>query len=348
MVESTPYYPGGSKSRVTRAGAAVRASNPALEDLLVIEEWRAAHRAVLNTFQALLRNRTRGSGIVVAQRHKRRSTIFNKLKRHPKMELARMDDIAGCRLIFDSIADLDKFRSDFHAAKFLHKRRNEAEKYNYITKPKRTGYRGIHDIYEYDVQSINGKKLKGLFIEIQYRTFIHHAWATAVEVIGHVTSSQPKFQQGDRRYEEIMAIASEVLARVFEERTSCLPDMPALGLVSRFQQLDGELSFLSLLAGLNSVDQEISANRNVILIFRQEGELEVLSFRSATEALKTLFELEQENSGLDIVLVRADTSEQVRIAFRNYFSDAGDFVDYLKIGLESLVHTPKTEGSIGI
>ena len=141
-----------------------------------------------------------------------------------------------------------------------------------------------------------------------------------------------------------MAIASEILARVFEDRTSCLPDVSDLDLVWRFQKLDSELSFLSLLAGLNSVDQEISENRNVILIFQQECQLEILSYRSATEALKALFELEQKKSGLDIVLVRADTSEQVRIAFRNYFSDAGDFVDYLKTGLERLQHARDDKG----
>src|SRR6476620_6995562 len=102
MVEA-PTFPGGSKSRVNRAGENVRAGTPTEEDLAVIEEWRAAHRAVLNTFQAILRNRTRGTSVTVAQRHKRRRTIFDKLRGLSGMQLARMDDIAGCRLIFRDI-----------------------------------------------------------------------------------------------------------------------------------------------------------------------------------------------------------------------------------------------------
>lgn len=51
-------FPGGSKTRVTIAGKNIRAGFPTLDDLRVVEEWRAAHRAVLNTFQAILRNRT--------------------------------------------------------------------------------------------------------------------------------------------------------------------------------------------------------------------------------------------------------------------------------------------------
>ncbi|WP_233279541.1 nucleotidyltransferase family protein [Acidihalobacter yilgarnensis] len=126
-------FPGGSKSRVNRAGANVRAGVETPDDLRSIEEWRAAHRAVLNTFQASLRARTRDQSIVVAQRHKRRNTIFNKLRRLPKMELSRMDDIAGCRLIFESLDDLYRFRKQFHKAKFKHKRKNEIDKYDYIT-----------------------------------------------------------------------------------------------------------------------------------------------------------------------------------------------------------------------
>lgn len=107
-----------------------------------------------------------------------------------------MDDVAGCRLIFESIDDLIAFREEFHKAKFKHQRKNEKDKYDYIKTPKKTGYRGIHDVYSYDVNSKNGLKHKGLLVEIQYRTLVQHAWATAVEVVGFITESQPKFQEG--------------------------------------------------------------------------------------------------------------------------------------------------------
>ena len=80
-------YPGESKSRVNRAGDAVRAGMATPDDITVIERWRAAHRAVLNTFQAILRTRLRKANVTVAQRHKRRNTIFDKLQRIPGMQL---------------------------------------------------------------------------------------------------------------------------------------------------------------------------------------------------------------------------------------------------------------------
>ena len=322
-------FPGGSKSRVSRAGQAVRTGSPTLEDLAVIDEWRAAHRSVLNTFQAILRQRTRAPGVTVAPRHKRKQTIFGKLDRYPTMELARMDDVAGCRLIFPDIASLYKFRQRLHKAKFKHRLRNDIDKWDYIKGPKKTGYRGIHDVYEYDVNSEHGEGSKGLLIELQYRTNAQHAWATTVEVVGFVTQSQPKFQQGDRRYETIMAYASEMIARTAENTTSCFPDLSGADLLKQFLALDSELKFLDMLRGLNASKNAVSSSKNVILMFAEGKNLQVKTFRDAPEAMQALFILENENPGKDIVLVRADTSDEVRFAFKNYFSDATDFISLI-------------------
>lgn len=297
---------------------------------------RAAHRGVLNTFQAILRNRTRGTGISVAQRHKRKRTIFDKLRRFPGMKLARMDDVAGCRLIFKTTRELYAFRNTFNTARFNHQRRNELDKYDYIKGPKETGYRGIHDIYEYDVKSAVGKNLAGLNLEIQYRTLIQHAWATAVEVIGFITESQPKFQQGDKRYEYAMALSSEILARAHEASAGPFPNLADRELVANFLAVDRDIGLLKMLRGLSAANKDVSAKRNAILIFSRSGELEVRAFRDAPDALRALFDLEKQYPDQDIVLVRADTSEEVRLAFRNYFSDATDFIRLVEGGCAKL------------
>ncbi|CAI8817541.1 RelA/SpoT domain-containing protein [Pseudomonas sp. IT-P218] len=332
MSEVLPNFPGGSKSRVNAAGYTIRDQCPSGEDIRVIDEWRAAHRIVLNTFQASLRTRTRGKQIVVAQRHKRKNTIFNKLMRLPKMELSRMDDVAGCRLIFRSIKELYEFRDDFHKARFKHKRKNDTDKYDYIKRPKPTGYRGIHDVYTYDVRSKNGDQYRGLLLEIQYRTLVQHAWATAVEVIGFITESQPKFQQGDKRYEYCMALASEILSRAHEGHTGAFPEIDNGELLQRFEQVNEEIHLVRVLTGLNSSETVSTENRNSILIFNEDGSLEVKSFKEATDALRELFRLERDFPSLDVVLVKADTNEEIRMAFKNYFSDAKDFIRLLTEG----------------
>lgn len=330
------HFPGGSKTRVTKAGDRVRADLASEQDYAVIEEWRAAHRYVLNTFQSILRNRTRGRSITVAQRHKRKRTIFNKLRRIPGMNLVRMDDVAGCRLIFEDVASLRRFREEIHGARFRHKLRHAPEKYDYIASPKASGYRGIHDVYEYDVNSATGDLLNGLYIEIQYRTLIQHAWATAVEVVGLITESQPKFDQGDGRYREALALSSELLARAHEGLYGPLPHMADADVVGRFKDLDDDLSLLQTLRAVNQARGEITVHKNIILIWSEGGGLETLSFNDAGEAVRRLFDLENRYPDRDIVLVRASSTEAVRLAFRNYFSDAQEFIRLVDAACEKL------------
>jgi len=335
-------FPGGSKSKVNRAGDQVRAGTATSTELSIIDDWRAAHRNVLNTFQAILRTRTRQLPITVAQRHKRRNTILEKLARFPKMQLSRMDDVAGCRLIFESIGELHDFRNSFHKARFQHTRRNDTDKYDYIKHPKATGYRGIHDVYSYDVNSENGKDFKGLLVEIQYRTLVQHTWATAVEVIGYVTESQPKFEQGDTRYHEAMAIASEIMTRHFEKMKGPHADLSNRELVRQFRSFDRELKLLRTLSNLNAVDTEITTKKNAILLISSEGKLEVRSFRDATTAIQMLFDLEEQHPSTDVVLVRAESSEEIRLAFKNYFSDARDFVAMINEACQAFTPTRRS------
>jgi ppGpp synthetase/RelA/SpoT-type nucleotidyltranferase len=345
--EST--YPGGSKRRVSRAGDAVRKGVATPEDLAVIDTWRAAHRAVLNTFQSILRQRTRGTGIVIAQRYKRKYTIFDKLHRQPKMDLASMNDIAGCRLIFHNIDELHAFRNRLHKADFNHRLRNEPERYDYIAHPKDTGYRGIHDVYEYDVDSEYGKNYKGLFVEIQYRTFVQHSWATAVEVIGLITKNEPKFQRGDKRYERIMLLASEILARAHEGLSSYLSHMRDDDLVHEFLDLDEQLGVLNRMRRLNAKLSVVEpAERGDVLLMitdetQKEGSsdddlnpVKLIECRDGTEALRELFKYEKEHPGDNVVLVRAGSSGEMRTAFQNYFGDTTEFVRFIEQGCEKL------------
>lgn len=333
---SSPSFPGGSKNRVNKAGDNVRKKQVSMEDLFIIDTWRAAHRPVLNTFNVCFRRRTKKTEIVVAQRHKRNSTIIGKLVRFPQMQLARMDDVAGFRLIFPSIEKLYEFRNEFHKAKFNHLLRNEIDKYDYIKAPKQTGYRGIHDVYEYDVNSEAGRPLKGLLLEVQYRTLIQHSWATAVEVIGFITESQPKFEQGDKRYQHAMALGSEIIARSYEDSNGPFPEMENNDLVREFLEIENELSLLNTLGNLRAVKEHATADRNAILIFSKSAELEIRTYRKETDALIDLFKLEKEMPDNDIVLVKADRSEDIRLAFKNYFSDANDFVLLIKKGCQLL------------
>ena len=113
----TSIYPTASKKKVSRAAEKIRNSltngSPIpLDEEQIVENWRASHVHILNSWQATLRNRIGGKDIVFAQRLKRRNTIYDKLKRQPKMVFTRMHDIAGCRLIFKNEEDLHSYRNE--------------------------------------------------------------------------------------------------------------------------------------------------------------------------------------------------------------------------------------------
>jgi hypothetical protein len=163
-----------------------------------------------------------------------------------------------------------------------------------------------------------------------------HAWATCVEVVGFITENQPKFEQGDQRYQYIFRLASEVVSRAHERKRSSLLEMEDADVVSEFSKLDRQLNFMNMLKSLNAADRAIADRRNIILIFSEEDDLEIQSYDNATEALRSLFELEKTMPKKDIVLVRAASNEDVRVAFRNYFSDAREFISLVEEGCKRL------------
>jgi putative GTP pyrophosphokinase len=326
-------YPLHSKKRVSKAGAAVRHDAETPEDVDVIENWRASHNYVLNTFQATLRRHAREKNITVAQRLKRRSTIYDKLKRQPEMQLARMHDIAGCRLIFDTVGSLEETRHQIINSKFKHKLRNELTDYDYMTAPKSAGYRGIHDVYEYVSYSGTADNWNGLLIELQYRTKVQHAWATAVEIVGSLTGNEAKFDRGDEDHQQFFRLTSELLARHYEDRKSCVPVLSDKQVASEIRKIEKKIGVLRLLEGIHVSAEQLKEARNLILRMGPKGTLTVYGFTKTKTALERYFEFEEEEGQDDIVFVRGDTNEGIRSAFRNYFSDARDFTSLVRAAL---------------
>lgn len=357
-----PYEePRFSKGRVDRAGQRIGRPDEQPEDLIVLENWRASHANILNTFKTVLYNRAKDIDVQIAQRLKRRPTIIDKLKREPDMRLSRMHDIAGCRVIFDTIEDLYYFRNLIHTARFDHKRRGaEDDRWNYIENPKPSGYRGIHDVYTYHVEPKKGRAgekqpWNGLLVEIQYRTSIQHAWATAVELAGFITENDPKFDRGNQEFIDFFKVCSEILSRGFEGSFSCLPDYTNQQIIDLFWDLETKTHMIRLFSEIRRSEGSINLNGASILIFRyepdlfSENQLEVRNFETVNQAILEYNRLEEILSDkADIVLVGSRSGESIKSAYRNYFSDAQEFISLIQKGLEILemsdfVVTPEGE-----
>jgi ppGpp synthetase/RelA/SpoT-type nucleotidyltranferase len=149
--------------------------------LPIINNWRAAHSFPLNTFRINLNRGARSADqeSLTAQRIKRLSSISAKLQRFPKMKLSQMQDIGGCRAVLRSVDRVQALAAAYKVSGVKHKIVHTDD---YIESPAASGYRGIHLIWRY--HSDRSKDFNDLKIEMQLRSSLQHAWATAVETVG--------------------------------------------------------------------------------------------------------------------------------------------------------------------
>ena len=346
-------YPEYSKSMVNKAAKNIVASlNDGAtineKDELIIENWRASHTHVLNTWQVIFRQKVKNQkNIVFAQRLKRKNTIYDKLKRYPQMEFARMHDIAGCRLIFKDSKTLYDFIKHVHNSSFKHElKTNECK--DYIKYPKESGYRGVHDIYLYQTRNKNNtsNKWNGLSVEIQYRTIYQHAWATAVEVADSLMKCRTKFSEGDKKQYEFFQLASEIIARVYEKTHSCKANLSNQELVESFLAIENNISLLHRLKQLKAIHKADIFKKHTIIIFDviEDGTpcSKIITFDNFQHANKKYFDYEKQYPTSDIVLVSTNDkliSKSIQNAYRNYFADTTDFTEYVTNGIKQLTYT---------
>jgi ppGpp synthetase/RelA/SpoT-type nucleotidyltranferase len=179
--------PENSKSQVDRAGK-ILVSNS--QDWVayerahqIINNWRASHYYPLNTFKVTLRRKSLevDSDRLVAQRIKRLSSIEAKLLRFKTMQLSQMQDIGGCRAIVSTTEQVKELMKKYEKSDLKH---NLDDIDDYILLPKQSGYRSVHLLYKYNIDKVAPAIYNGLFIEVQIRSRLQHAWATAVETVG--------------------------------------------------------------------------------------------------------------------------------------------------------------------
>lgn len=313
----------------------------------MLDNWRASHLYVINTFQSSLRARRSrfigGDSVTIAQRLKRRPTIVDKLSRESGMSLSRMHDIAGCRLIFPDVESLLRFRSGVLSSRAAHEIVWDRNRYNYIESPKSSGYRGIHDVYKYNVGSTGGTSWNGLRLEIQYRTIVQHAWATAVEISDIVNSTRLKFSEANRDITRLFLLSSEILSRALEDLEGHLHDTPIRELIDEFENLEAELHAISRLRNLtSSAFQRFARTQKLFILVNytsgpNEGEFEAEGFPDNASAATRYSELEIElGDQADVVLVGSSQQDAIKLAYTNYFSDASGFISAIDKALATL------------
>jgi len=288
----------------------------------------------MNTFQATLRHKLKSidAKALVAQRLKRTPSIVNKLRRFDTMKLARMQDIGGLRAVVTTISKLRALEDAYTArSRFDHELTNTK---NYVEQPKPDGYRSIHLVYRY--KNKNAAAYNGLLLELQLRTKLQHAWATAVETMGTFLGQALKSKEGDHDWLEFFAVAGAAFAHL--ERCPPIPGYEELSRRETFERVaaaESELSVLDKLKGFAVAAQAITRKKSgafhLVVLHSQNKTVTVEGFprRDLQEAVNRYAVWEARQRGgerVEAVLVSAGPVESLRNAYPNYFLDAADFV----------------------
>lgn len=346
MAWKKPKY---DKNELNKAGIVLKDSIGSEEEIakatVILNNWRAIHSYPLHIFQMTLKNISKkcDKDSLVAQRLKRASSIINKLNRkyegrNPTMQLSQMQDIAGCRAIVKDVEIAKEIYHDYYLKGNLkHKR---VGKKDYITFPKKDGYRSLHIIYEY--KSDKGKTdYNGLRVEVQIRSKLQHLWATAVETVDFFTRQAIKFNEGRPDWAEFFKFVSSAFAirencPIVEGTTSNEKE-----LYSQIKKKEKELEVIHRMEGWThamkffneEVRNKMKGKAKFFLleldILGEKLSVKTYTQRQEQQAIADYSNLEKRHAGrtdYDVVLVGADTTKDLEKAYPNYFVDTREFI----------------------
>jgi hypothetical protein len=304
----------------------------------VVNNWRQSHDYPLAAVRLDLRRharRVQRTAIVVG-RVKRLQSIREKLRTRATMDLTQIQDIGGCRAVLKSMDEVNRLLEIYRERRdFRHLFRGQSP---YIERPKPTGYRSHHLMYQFQHASGEPEIWHKHRVEMQIRTRLQHAWATAVETVAMFTGHALKANTGDQDWLRLFALMSAEFAEM--EGTPTVPGTPERrsDRVYEIRHLAMKIRAISMLDAYNvavhNLGFEDKRNRYFAIQYdRREQKLTVAGFaREDIEKANAWYaEAEQEASvkGRNVVLISADSLDQLRSAYPNYFLDAGKFTNLL-------------------
>jgi len=346
--------PDYKKPEIDRAGKILTQKDPPASELekalTVMNNWRSSHSFPMNTFKIRLGRASKriDNEALIVQRLKRVPSIIKKLNRAQTqtMKLSQMQDIGGCRAVLSDVSLVKKL-TNFYTSKrksrgLKHKKVNEKD---YVKNPKPDGYRSIHLIYKY--KSDKKSTYDGLLVEIQIRSRIQHAWATAVETVDLFTKQAIKSNEGRPDWMEFFKLVSSAFASM--EGETPVPGTPTNPdeLKRQIKKRVGELRVFQKMEkwtkAITIIEPKMKQLHFFLLVLdvsEDAEKLEIRGYSKDAERTATDHYLEAEKSqgrdpNKDVVLVGADSIDELRKAYPNYFIDTTHFLSYLKKYLTS-------------
>jgi len=247
-----------------------------------------------------------------------------------------MQDIGGCRAVVKNLMALNQLVSLYRRSRVKHKL---DYKNDYIEKPKSSGYRGVHLIYRYHSEKY--KNHCGLRIEIQLRSPLQHAWATAVETVGIFTGQALKSNLGSEDWKRCFALMGTAIA--MREKATLVPNTPTTrkDLVSELRACVTKLDAQTKLKNYSSVLQlprHVGLKEAAYYLLELNPTAKTIGVTSykqkdLKQASEDYLNVERtlgarpESMGAQAVLVSVGSLASLKRAYPNYFLDMRVFID---------------------
>ncbi|MFB6349932.1 RelA/SpoT domain-containing protein [Moraxella sp. ZJ142] len=330
-----------SKKQVKKAGETLAADPKDSTAMEVLSQWRSLHAYPINAFQPLIRKHISKLGLketTVAQRLKRTPSIIKKIQRFDGMNLARMQDIGGLRVIVKTIDDVYRLHNSLISGKHQHKPLLPPK--DYIKQPKADGYRSLHQVFKYSATTHS--ESDELNIELQIRTQLQHYWATAVEILGLIENASIKTGGGSDEHKRFFKLASVLFAK--QECTVIdddFTDVPTETIIQEIKTIEQKLQVFQKLQSWVVSSKHITSTKTTgenYYLMQLDTVNKTLSLTpfskmqaDQAENIYKLLEIQNvDRPHIELVLISTKDLKEIKKAYPNYFLDSHKFIKHLK------------------
>jgi putative GTP pyrophosphokinase len=116
-------------------------------------------------------------------------------------------------------------------------------------------------------------------------------------------------------------------------------------IITKFNDIDDRIRVTDRLAHLNVARNTIrKMDSGVVLRFSNNGNLTVHPVPRFQKAMEFYFNIEKSHPDDDVVLVNSSEERHIRSAYRNYFSDTSEFLEFLETGKNALMQQAQEPG----
>jgi putative GTP pyrophosphokinase len=238
------------------------------------------------------------------------------------MNLARMQDIGGIRTVVKNMQKVREVESAYKKGTRVFTIASGGK--DYINYPKESGYRSVHMVF---------KCKNGFSIELQVRTIIQHAWATAVETMGTFLDHSLKSSEGPEEWLKFFSLAGSAFA-ILEStpRAGQHDEYSAHEVFSMLIEKEKELDVLNKLSGFRIVANHIDNDKrkghyHLITLDLDTHRAGIRSFSKKDADLANIAYSKKESlvdqgANLQVVLVTSESLATLMKAYPSYFLDA--------------------------